>query len=126
MSFAQRATFGRGRAGSGYALAAPRDKLPPKFCQNNFQKKWWKIKYVFFQCQVASDSKTNMLFEKLDPNYGGALLRDFRLEALNVYKNWDRNSKMTIFRKKSHVSKFFFSSRGPNEKQKNTPPFIFD
>ena len=27
MSFAQRATFGRGHTGSGYALAAPRDDI---------------------------------------------------------------------------------------------------
>ena len=87
MSFAQRATFGRGRAGSGYALAAPRDNFGWKFLWRNFSKIGENFIFVFLQSKVASDSKTNLLFEKLDPNYGGALVRDFRLEALNVYKS---------------------------------------
>ena len=48
MSFAQRATFGRGRAGSGYALAAPRDNFGGKIFGRNFSKIGENFIFVFF------------------------------------------------------------------------------
>ena len=82
MSFAQRATFGRGRAGSGYALAAPRDNFGWKILGRNFSKIGENFIFVFLQSQVASDSKTNLLFEKLDPNYGGGVCQGFSSRGL--------------------------------------------
>ena len=71
-----------GRPGSGYALAVPRDNFFGKFLGRNFSKIGENFIFVFLQSQVASDSKTNFLFEKLDPNYGGGVAQGFSSRGL--------------------------------------------
>ena len=109
-------------AGVARARATPSRRraiiLAEKFWEEVILKLVKILFLSFYKVRLLLILKQICYLKSSTPTMGEGSVRDFRLEALNVYKNWDRNSKMTIFRKKSHVSIFFFSSRGPIEKQK--------
>ena len=73
-------------AGVARARATPSRRramrMVEKILGRNFSKIGENFIFVFLQSQVASDSKTNLLFEKLDPNYGGGVAQGFSSRGL--------------------------------------------